>query len=350
MINKNIFYRYRPLNPLTLKELLYGELYLSSLEELNDPYDTNLNFIFPPNKDVYARFLEHYFKIGYIDTKIIKANTKINFQKAVNFLSKQTYTYPELITTFDSIEFKNLLYHCFQYLSTVQTYDLVESFCNLLKYELHKALGNFSYICSFSKVVKEPIVWSHYGDQHKGFCIEFKTMNGNLLKNPNSNFPFGTYHYQYKLKKIRYKNSINPINAFFSFNKYINGMEGNSYNHKEYWKKYEESILTKSKKWSYEKEYRICISNLDQYKVTSDGSIRIPSAFRIFNYDQRQISGIIIGSRATDSQTLELISTVRRIKENLNKSDTPLNQKIIISKTLINTRKFELDLEVIEKI
>lgn len=350
MINNNIFYRYRPLNPLTLKELLYGELYLSSLDELNDPYDTNINFTFPPHKEVYSRFLNHYFKIHFLDTNILYMYTKVSFSKAVEFLTKQTNTYPELVYIFDSTEFKNILFYIFRHISSISTYELVDAYCDYLKYELHKALGKFTYICSFSKVATEPIVWSHYGDQHKGFCIEFKTINGYLLKNPNTQYIFGTNHYQYKLKKILYKNKINPINAFYSFSKYINGSESASYNHKDYWKIYEESILTKSKKWAYEKEYRICISTLDQYKVTSDGSIKIPSAFRIFNYDQSQISGIILGSRVTENQTHELISTVRKIKDNLRLTNTPLQREIVISKTIVNTRKFELDLSIIDKI
>ena len=37
---KSVF-KYRPFSPMTLKEILYGEVYFSHIHELNDPYDTS---------------------------------------------------------------------------------------------------------------------------------------------------------------------------------------------------------------------------------------------------------------------------------------------------------------------
>jgi hypothetical protein len=48
------YYRLRSCSKLTCKELLYGEVYFSSLKELTDPYDTKIYYRFKPNVDRYV--------------------------------------------------------------------------------------------------------------------------------------------------------------------------------------------------------------------------------------------------------------------------------------------------------
>lgn len=346
MNNKKLFYRYRALNAFTLKELLYGELFLSSLDELNDPYDTNLNFIFPNEKELYSRLLNHYFTDSYIKTKILNKNTKSNLTKAINFLSKSTNTYNELIELIDSDEFTGVLFSCFYYISEIPSYSLAEDFKNILKYNIHKALGKHTYICSFSKTYNEPIVWSHYADQHKGFCIIFKPIKNRLITSPENPYPFGTNASHFKFQKINYTNTIKPINAFYNFNTYINGEKANEFNHRSYWQDYNKATLTKSRKWNYEQEYRISISHLRPQNISKDGASKIPSAFRIFRYDQSQIDGIIIGSRVSQHLKEELIATIHKMKE----LEKLKSNNLGIYQAIINTRKFELDIKEIKRI
>ena len=49
-------YRYRPVSEMLFKELLYGELYLASPTELNDPLDLNgqLNFFSETKSEISA--------------------------------------------------------------------------------------------------------------------------------------------------------------------------------------------------------------------------------------------------------------------------------------------------------
>ena len=53
-----LYYRYRPISELTLKELRYDELYFSSNAEKNDPYDGKVFLSYDFDKDKWQRFLE----------------------------------------------------------------------------------------------------------------------------------------------------------------------------------------------------------------------------------------------------------------------------------------------------
>lgn len=83
------------------------------------------------------------------------------------------------------------------------------------------------WISCFSKTYKEILMWSHYGDFHKGVCIGFN------YKGLSKTFNFIPSDVKYKknFKKIDYcNNSVKALN---------------------------ELVNTKSKKWKYEKEIRL---------------------------------------------------------------------------------------------
>ncbi len=85
-------------------------------------------------------------------------------------------------------------------------------------------------ICCFSSKQNNLLMWAHYADSHKGICLEFDTLKD--LDTFSSTVPV-----QY-VKKYPYLSIINNFEAIIS-----------------------RCILTKSKEWKYENEYRV-IENL----------------------------------------------------------------------------------------
>ena len=52
------YYRYRPYSELSMKELMYDEIYFSSSEESNDPYEGKIFFQFDKSEEKWKRLLD----------------------------------------------------------------------------------------------------------------------------------------------------------------------------------------------------------------------------------------------------------------------------------------------------
>lgn len=84
-------------------------------------------------------------------------------------------------------------------------------------------------------ILNNTLMWAHYGDEHKGFCIKYKLSNNFIKQLPNDKF-----EHMY-LKKIEYKDSVIDID--------VPTIDSNL------------AFATKSKKWSYENEVRLIAFN-----------------------------------------------------------------------------------------
>ena len=63
-----LYYRYRPFSELSLKELMYDELFFASAEECNDPHECWDFLAFPADYDKWRRLLELAWK--NVDEKV----------------------------------------------------------------------------------------------------------------------------------------------------------------------------------------------------------------------------------------------------------------------------------------
>ncbi len=94
--------------------------------------------------------------------------------------------------------------------------------------ELDSDIGVFS----MSSVGHNSLMWSHYADEHRGFCIEFVRKPGNNL----GNFEM--------TKPVEYKRNFPKINILDSdgcMNKYV----------------HQKKYFVKDEDWKYEKEWRL---------------------------------------------------------------------------------------------
>lgn len=170
---------------------------------------------------------------------------------------------------------------------------------------------NCTVICCFSKNNKNILLWSHYSDKHKGFCLGFNAIKINkypLIEFIDSNLrnfynPDGKHYLP--LRKVYYSRiRPSPFNPL-----------------KDDDKKLLEPIFNKSDVWKYETEYRM---------------ITIPYHFKtnVFSFNKSFLSDIYIGlkcdekiknkiKRIVDIDYLEKGYNVNiyQAKENLNRYD-----------------------------
>lgn len=96
-------------------------------------------------------------------------------------------------------------------------------------------------LCAFTEMHKNPVVWSHYADEHRGICIELDSNNIDLSSG--------------LLGRVNYSNVV-PI------------LEHNSGADKRV------AFLNKTDEWAYEKEWRFIADNSNPYLPFNDSAIK----------------------------------------------------------------------------
>ncbi len=199
-------YKYRALDSRSLDMLSRSIIWLAPSHAFNDPFDCKARrkFEFTSDKELIA-------KLAPIEAH----QRKISPDDAIAYL-KQLVTDDKLRDEY--LEKKS------------------RSFQKVV-------LQSFG-IYTLSKTPKEILMWSHYADRHKGFCIEYRRSPDNMLADA---------------QKVMY-----PKDDEFRHIDYFNP-DAN--------KRFEEMskiVLTKSQRWEYEKEWRILQKGYVQDGLTDD--------------------------------------------------------------------------------
>ena len=308
---KKRFYRIRNLDSLLdkYKELENQEIFFQSTDKLNDPMEGFMDFIFKGDEVVWKNLIIHFIfcfsKVNLIyqvigekiklDNKIIPIFEKIDLQKKqyyfdllgdsnknkfYEFINKDSISRSELESFLKDINLSFIGDISFLE-SKIFENDNLQNLQFLLNFYSHylEVIEQFTYpkyyIASFLKESYNSSVWGHYGQGHSGVCLIFETNN-------EGEIPFLNVYTGLKLKEVNYNGNFEEINFFESLGKipqplvesfYIDENKNKSIlfdkvlNNQEewrklFWDKYEKNKLTKTKDWTYEKEYRIVLNRL----------------------------------------------------------------------------------------
>lgn len=176
-------YRYFDLKDYHVNILENLEIYFSSVDKLNDPFDCNINYS-------YKDLTDHEIKV------FVKGHSEL--------FGKRSFSKSEIKIGTKNFK-KNLFNKSFEH-----------SYNDLVYERKKNDLGIFS----LSYVNNDIKMWSYYCDSHKGFCIEFNTLNlfkclGTLSLRLSKKLK--KYDYLIAPVKIEYSNEypeINPIKEF----------------------------------------------------------------------------------------------------------------------------------------
>lgn len=106
-----------------------------------------------------------------------------------------------------------------------------------------KKIGELGVFC-LSEAPDNPLLWAHYADEHRGFCIEFERSELNILGNDKHTFP------------VRYSKTYPNISMSNLF--VTTSSEQKVSDEETLDQTYIGSVLlTKSEHWSYENEWRM---------------------------------------------------------------------------------------------
>ncbi|MFW9929225.1 MAG: DUF2971 domain-containing protein [Candidatus Thorarchaeota archaeon] len=219
--NPDHLYKYRTVSRLSMEMLKEGKYFCASPNSFNDPLDCSIEPIYE---------LPPIDKIIENQAKVLQDNDGISFEEA---LQKS-----EIIRNFPESELEKLLQR--------------------IKDSIQKILKDEYGILSLSAKNDNILMWSHYADYQKGFCIQFNRSAHNPLR---------------VMQPVEY------VKEYPSFN-YFDDLPGNIA---------KKIILTKSCDWSYEEEWR-----------------GIQKANTEVRYTDDMISGIIFGLRMPDQHKSEI--------------------------------------------
>lgn len=146
-------------------------------------------------------------------------------------------------------------------------------------------------------------MWSHYTGKHEGFCVIFRSIEGNInqcksrykkMINLSENCHL-SINEKFKMHDVNYGQKKN-LDGFTLFPSHVYGRELSSEELISYWGNRESTYLTKSACWNYEEESRLYISS----SSASVSMEALSSIDRIFHYDNSQIAGVIYGMRMSE--------------------------------------------------
>ena len=231
-----LLYKYKAYNSSSKKLLINNEIYLSSCSKFNDPFDAipPFNFYDLTSENIYLKIYD-----------LIK------------------YKYPKK----SERELKKICKE--KLLDDIYGNKFINKLRKLLREGAEKEFG----IVSLTSKKDDLLMWSHYADDHKGFCIGYdvKKLIDSIDYNEKIIGPNPTACIQ---EKINYSKVIPEFSLFDrDYEKVVN------------------LLTTKSIDWKYEDEYRI---------------LKINSCNKTIKLDDETIKEIILGCKMNNSVKQEI--------------------------------------------
>ena len=344
-----LYYRYRPFSELSLKELMYDELFFASAEECNDPHECWDFLAFPADYDKWRRLLELAWK--NVDEKV-----KAPFYDTVcDFLvEKKSVTVCEILSK--------------DFFLTLLENDIFRSpvgyrlLIGLVDY-LNTYLGEKRYFVSFSKTPDNYLMWSHYANQHNGYCLVFKSLNGFLYQakkrmresiNIGRNFCDKVHVSEhigpkFKFCDVIYGETSALIDPFLYFPQYVSKCKiANEQERLDFFEKLERHHLEKGACWEYEQESRLLLPNPMSW-ITGE-KIEYTKHQRLFYYDFSQLVGVVFGSRMSQENRNRIKEIIdEKIESRLTAASSEDRRfKFVYFQTKLSSKERKLELEPLE--
>ena len=159
-----MLYKYRDLSIRTLRMLVADELYFANPRTFNDPLDTRPAL----QSDVDEAKLEHIVRV------LVERREQSQLEDAARTMDLGGSRAAEYIERHSQRRAEQHVRNI-NYYATEPDYDTEEYRRFLLSESIEsELLGQYEKgIVSFAERANCPLMWSHYGDQHRGICVGY---------------------------------------------------------------------------------------------------------------------------------------------------------------------------------
>lgn len=291
------YYRYRSGSELSVKELIYDELYFASREECNDPYEGKTFATFSADKDLWNNLINEALKAYNI-----KPLESLKERIVQYFLSKAPMPI-ENVLRIPKNEFVDI---------GARTYEqrLLPSMLEAIQNYVMWYSPEERYFASFSKTNDNFLLWSHYANNHKGFCLVYRPIDGKIKQNANwkrtqtATLPLPRLTFvvpdAFEIQDVEYVSTPKSSDGFMCFPASVAGDKHTPEEVEMAQAERAKNYLQKHSAWDYEQEARVVLSSGVQW--LAGRKLTLPAHQRLFHIDSTQLVGIILGSQMPDVQ------------------------------------------------
>ncbi|ETT84150.1 DUF2971 domain-containing protein [Viridibacillus sp. FSL R5-0477] len=294
------FFRYRAFNDNNIENLINEVEWQSYPSEFNDPYDARLTISIDTFKSEqfkrnFETYLTSFSKLSITFTQEEKMEILSNVNPSLKFFEIGLAHHPDI---------QNQPYTAKELASIID--KSIESEYERMIDKLRTSANTGNLIICFSEVNNNILLWSHYAENHTGFCIEY---DFKLL---------GPKHV-----RCRMLEPVIYVDDLFDATIYYLETLADIKNHNNLFGIY--PTISKSKQWQYEQEWRLIfpwgpgISLKDKERR----SLSMPTPKKLY-----------IGARASEENKEKIIQIAKQIH-------TPVYQKIL------DPSKFNLEEKVL---
>lgn len=280
-------YKFMPPTAYSLMSLQQQTVYLSSPRTFNDPFDSYLCI----NRETFLKIyiLDKIKNIGAISKNgdLDSLSEKEYWDIFYSHCEGETKNYNKepFWSTFWKITNKKS--EEFMYLLGVKLMVEAQNECDLKMDYLRNTMFRISCFSNFeeeNELMENTTMWSHYADNHRGFCIKY-SLNDIFNHKYKNILSCGLY-------PVRYTARTQEITAYqlLKLEKESDSLDV------KIQQKVLKSFLTKSRFWSYEKEWRLIVSENDTFLLYEN------------NIPFLKISAIYLGCRIDQSIKKHLVT------------------------------------------
>lgn len=315
------YYRFRPTGELSLKEILYDEMYFASAEECNDPFDGGRFFAFPDDWERWERLIINAWR----DIPLAaKTETAATLARAIANLGSLSYGEAWRL---------DYLALCRSVLD-----EGSKGAAPVLSLFIRRYLAIYRprapYFVSLSRSVESPIMWSHYASRHEGHCLIFKAIDGHIhqcssrIRKSISRdglkaglAPRVSYALpgKFKVQDVTYGNPSAPQDAFMCFPIDVFGRELEEDERMAMHRTSDQQSMQKHPEWSYEQESRLLMH--PPMSSMFGEPTEATQQERLLHFQPTQLAGIVIGARASESRKARIHEIVAQRGERIMSSD-----------------------------
>jgi len=292
-----LYYRYRSGSELCMKELIYDEMFFATAEECNDPYEGKMFAEFPADEVCWTNLI-----------KVVSGSMSAELQKKVVdfFMEKSPIGMDEVVKLPEEpllLLTQNLTEIIYLKHAIINLKDYITQYMPPEKY----------FVC-FSKTPDNYLMWSHYANNHRGYCLIFRSADGGIRQCPkrkrtrlsyntpksfskHMSFDIGE---KFMIKNVNYVETPPIINAFMCFPAVVNGNKYSQAEFDAHLMEFENVYYCKHSVWEYEQEARIVLSSGIPWLTGERMSVSLHK--RLFHYDSTQLVGIVFGARMATEQ------------------------------------------------
>lgn len=305
-----LYFRFRPSGELSVKEILYDELFFVSSRECNDPFDGHSFLSFAADQERWTGLIELSWRgIDFAGKDELR-------QKLAEQL---THRAPLPYSAVCELNFGEIVAGIKPQTRGLTSIALGRSIKRCIDlYEPRRP-----YFVSLAKTSSNALMWSHYASKHEGHCLIFKAIDGQLAQCPRrsrsnvkrtttkglaanvqSSVPTG-----FSFEDVRYEDATPAGDAFASFPAAVSRQRLEEEERLALHRELRSRVLTKHTCWSYEEESRLILYPPMSWLFGEP--VELSREERLLHFRPTQLVGMVLGARMPKEQRERLTALVR---------------------------------------